>query len=71
MRALLVLLLLLPLAVATPPAAALPAEACFFEILGPDVHVKYCADPANPKCLVYADRWGKEGEYLGRTCLVP
>lgn len=67
MRARLALVLLLVL----PVAAPLPAEACFFEILGPDVHVKYCADPANLKCLVYADRWGKEGEYLGRTCLVP
>lgn len=71
MRALPALLLLVPLVAAAPPAAALPTAFCFFEVLGPDLHVKYCADPADPKCLVYADRWGKEGEYQGRTCIVP
>ncbi|HWH08064.1 MAG TPA: hypothetical protein VNX21_02625 [Candidatus Thermoplasmatota archaeon] len=71
MRAMLLTLLLAAPLLAAAPAAALPAEVCFLEILGPDLLVRYCADPANPRCLVYADRWGHEGEYLGRTCVVP
>lgn len=68
MRALL-LAALLAAPLLAPPAAA--EELCYLEILGPDVHIRYCADPADPKCPLYYERSGREGEPQGRTCMVP
>jgi hypothetical protein len=47
------------------------APFCFLEIVGPDLILRSCLDPANPDCLVYTERWGKEGEYMGKTCTFP
>lgn len=68
MRVLLPLLLLAPLLAMLPAVAA---TLCAPDILGPDLVLRICVDPGHPDCLVYADRWGHEGEYQGRSCMVP
>lgn len=73
MRALPLLVGLLLLSPLVPSASAEGAigPVCFFEIYGPDLIVRWCADPSDPKCLLYTERWGKEGEYMGKTCQFP
>lgn len=51
------------------PTAAWPY--CFVEIVGPDLVLRSCLDPGDPDCLVYTERWGKEGEYMGKSCSFP
>lgn len=53
-----------------PDGVAL-APVCFLEIVGPDLVLRSCLDPSDPDCLVYTERWGKEGEYLGKSCVFP
>lgn len=71
LRAVLAVLLLLPVPLLGAAPAAAAAPVCPVEIVGPDAIVRACVDPSRPGCPVYTERWGKEGEPMGEACVLP